>query len=152
MFNVLKKTLRKEFGQTRYEKYASFIKQDIRESGTGNPEIYEDLYDLLQSKDEDYLAEMQERLNGSLLEAFYVSKNYLWAFLEYLVAFVVVASFVIQKYAVFLLLLISAAFLVKTYEFLVNKFCYVDAHLVLIYKAVLDKVRAEKQSEKTEIV
>ena len=37
------------------------------------------------------------------------------------------------------------AFLVKTYEFLVNKFCYVDAHLVLIYKSVLDKIRMERR-------
>lgn len=150
MFNVLKKTLRKEFGQAKYEQYALFIKQSIRKSEKDNSEIYNDLYQLLQAKDETYLAGMQERLNGSLLETFYVGKNYLWAFVEYLVAFVLIASLVIRKYAIFLLLVISAAFLVKTYEFLVNKFCYVDAHLVLIYKAVLDRVRAEKRNEKAE--
>lgn len=152
MFNVLKKTLCKEFGQARYEQYACFIKRSIRESGTDNSEIYNDLYKLLKAKDETYLAEMQQRLDGSLLEAFYVNKNYLWAFVEYLVAFVVIASFVIQKYAFFLLLIISAAFLVKTYEFLVNKFCYVDVHLVLIYRAVLDRVRAEKRKNGSEAV
>lgn len=152
VFNVLKKTLRSEFGQAKYKQYAHFIKQNIRKSETDDSEIYGDLYLLLQTKDETCLAEMQERLNGSLLDAFYVSKNYLWAFVEYLVAFVLIASLVIQKYAVVLLLIISAAFLVKTYEFLVNKFCYVDAHMVLIYKAVLDRVRAEKGSKKTEIV
>ncbi len=152
MFNVLKKTLRKEFGQAKYEQYALFIKQSIRKSEKDNSEIYNDLYQLLQAKDETYLAGMQERLNGSLLETFYVGKNYLWAFVEYLVAFALIASLVIRKYAIFLLLVISAAFLVKTYEFLVNKFCYVDAHLVLIYKAVLDRVRAEKKNEKAESV
>lgn len=145
MFNVLKKTLRKEFGQEKYEQYAHFVKQSIRKAETADSEIYGDLYRLLQTKDETCLTGMQERLNGSLLESFYVSKNYLWALLEYLAAFVLIASFVIQKYAVVLLLVISAAFLVKTYEFLVNKFCYVDAHLVLIYKTVLDRVRKEKE-------
>lgn len=145
MFNVLKKTLRKEFGQVKYEQYAHSIKQNIREAKTDNSEIFNDIYELLRSKDEKKLEEMQERLNTSLLDAFYVSKNYIGAFIAYLVAFVVIASFVAQMYAVPLLFIISGMFLVKTYEFLVNKFCYVDAHMVLIYKAVLDRIRAERR-------
>ena len=145
MFNVLKKTLRSEFGQAKYEQYAKSIKQNIREAKTDNSEIFNDLYESLRNRDEKRLEEMQERLNESLLDAFYVSRNYLKAFLAYLAAFVIIASYVIQMYAIPLLLFISAMFLVKTYEFLVNKFCYVDAHMVLIYKAVLDEVRAERR-------
>ena len=145
MFNVLKKTLRSEFGQTKYEQYAKSIKQNIKEAKTDNSEIFNDLYEMLQDKEEKHLEEMQERLNTSLLDAFCVSRNYLKAFIAYLVAFVIIASYVIQMYAVPLLLFISAAFLVKTYEFLVNKFCYVDAHMVLIYKSVLDKIRKERR-------
>lgn len=145
MFNVLKKTLRREFGQTKYEQYARSIKKNIKEAKTDNSEIFNDLYEILQDKDEQRLEEMQERLNNSLLDAFYVSRNYLKAFVAYLAAFVIIASYVIQMYAIPLLLFISAMFLVKTYEFLVNKFCYVDAHMVLIYKAVLDKIRAERR-------
>lgn len=145
LFNVLKKTLRSEFGQTKYEQYAKSIKQNIREAKTDNSEIFNDLYETLRNKDAEKLEEMQERLNASLLDAFYVSKNYIGAFIAYLAAFVMIASFVIQMYAIPLLLFISAMFLVKTYEFLVNKFCYVDAHMVLIYKAVLDRIRAERR-------
>ena len=145
MFNVLKKTLRREFGQSKYEQYAKSIKQNIREAKTDNSEIFNDLYEMLRSEDEKRLEEMQERLNMSLLDAFYVSRTYLWAFVAYLAAFVIIASYVIQMYAIPLLMFISAMFLVKTYEFLVNKFCYVDAHLVLIYKAVLDKIRVERK-------
>ena len=144
MFNVLKKTLRKEFGQTKYEQYARSIKQNIREAKTDNSEIFNDIYEMLRGRDEKHLEEMQERLNASLLDAFYVSRNYLWVFVAYLAAFAVIASYVMQMYAVPLLLFISAMFLVKTYEFLVNKFCYVDAHMVLIYKSVLDKIRTQK--------
>lgn len=145
MFNVLKRTLRSEFGQSKYNQYAKSIKQNIREAKTDNSEIFNDLYEMLKKRDEKHLEEMQERLNTSLLDAFYVSRMYLWAFVAYLAAFVVIGSCVIQKYAVPLLVFISAMFLVKTYEFLVNKFCYVDAHMVLIYKAVLDKIRAERR-------
>lgn len=145
MFNVLKKTLRKEFGQAKYEQYAHSIKQNIREAKTDNSEIFNDIYELLRDRDEKKLEEMQERLNTSLLDAFYVSKNYIGAFVAYLVAFVIIASFVAQMYAIPLMFIISGMFLVKTYEFLVNKFCYVDAHMVLIYKAVLDRIRTERR-------
>ena len=146
MFNVLKKTLKKEFGQMKYEQYARSIKQNIKEAKSDNSEIFNDLYAMLKPMDIKKLEEMQERLNTSLLDAFYVSKNYLGAFIAYLVAFVIIASYVIQMYAIPLLLFISAMFLVKTYEFLVNKFCYVDAHMVLIYKAVLDRIWAERRT------
>ena len=147
MLNVLKKTLRSEFGRAKYEQYARSIKQNIKEAKTDNSEIFNDLYATLEKKDEKLLEEMQERLNTSLLDAFWVSRTYLWAFVAYLAAFVIIASYVLQMYAVPLLLFISAMFLVKTYEFLVNKFCYVDAHLVLIYKSVLDKIRVERRME-----
>ena len=137
--------LRSEFGRVKYEEYARSIKQNIKEAKTDNSEIFNDLYKFLQEKNGKVLEEMQERLNSSLLDTFLVSKNYLWAFVAYLTAFFVICSCVIQLYAVPLLLFISAAFLVKTYEFLVNKFCYVDAHLVLIYKSVLDKIRMERK-------
>ena len=146
LLNVLKKTLQSEFGRSKYEQYAKSIKQNIREAKNDTSEIFNDLYETLRDKDEQRLNEMQERLNNSLLDAFYVSKNYLKAFIAYLVAFVIIASYVIQAYAVWLLLFISAMFLVKTYEFLVNKFCYVDAHMILIYKAVLDKIRMERKT------
>lgn len=149
MFNVLKKTLRSEFGRVKYEQYARSVKQNIREARTDNSDIFNDLYEILQQKNEGTLQEMQERLNTSLLDAFQVSRTYLWAFVAYLAAFFLICSYVIQIYAIPLLLIISLAFLVKTYEFLVNKFCYVDAHLVLIYKSVLDKIfRERKQAVK----
>lgn len=145
MFNVLKKTLCKDLGQKKYEQYAQFIKQNLREARTDNAEIFNDIYSTLKNKDEKKLEEMQERLNESLLNAFYVNKNYVGAFIAYLVAFVMISGLVAQMYAVPLLLFISAMFLLKTYEFLVNKFCYVDAHMVLIYKSVLDRIREERR-------
>ena len=145
MFNVLKKTLRKEFGHQKYEQYAQYIKRNIREAKQDNTEIYNDLYAMLREKEAARLLEMQERLNASLLDAFYISKNYLMTFVAYLAAFVIIASFVAQMYAVPSMFLISGLFLVKTYEFVVNKFCYIDAHMVLVYKSVLDRLLMEQK-------
>ena len=145
LFNVLKKTLRRDLGRKKYEQYAQFIKKNLREAKLDNAEIFNDIYVTLKNKDEKKLEEMQERLNESLLNAFYVNKNYVGAFVAYLSAFMIISGFVAQMYAIPLLLFISAMFLVKTYEFLVNKFCFVDAHMVLIYKSVLDRIRAERR-------
>ncbi|MBP3611316.1 MAG: hypothetical protein J6J42_13390 [Lachnospiraceae bacterium] len=142
---MLKKTLRKEFGHQKYEQYAQYIKRNIREAKQDNTEIYNDLYAMLREKEAARLLEMQERLNASLLDAFYISKNYLMTFVAYLAAFVIIASFVAQMYAVPSMFLISGLFLVKTYEFVVNKFCYIDAHMVLVYKSVLDRLLMEQK-------
>ena len=148
LFNVLKRTLRKEFGQQKYEQYANSIRQNLKEAKQDTTEIYKDLYALLREKEVSRLLEMRERLNSSLLDAFYISKSYLMAFVAYLIAFVVIASFAAQMYAIPSMLLISGLFLIKTYEFVVNKFCYIDAHMVLIYKSVLERVLTEqKRSE-----
>ncbi len=146
LLNVLKRNLRKEFGKVKYEQYANSIKKNIREAQNDNSEVFNDLYETLRGRDAKLLEQMQERLNASLLDAFRVNRGYLWAFIAYLTAFSVLGSYVIMMYAVPLMLIISAAFLVKTYEFLVNKFCYIDARMVLIYKAVLEKLKSEQKA------
>ena len=51
LFNVLKKTLRSEFGRVKYEEYARFIKQNIKEAKTDNSKIFNDLYEILQQNE-----------------------------------------------------------------------------------------------------
>ena len=96
MFNVLKKMLRSEFGRVKYEEYAQSIKRNIKEAKNDNTEIFNDLYKFLQEKNGQVLEEMQERLNSSLLDAFWVGRNYLWAFAAYLTAFFIICSYVAQ--------------------------------------------------------
>ena len=144
--NVLKKTLRKEFGHQKYQQYAVSIKKGIKESKAYNTEIFDDIYSMIKGKDESVLLQMQERLNVSLLNSFQIGKNYLSAFLIYLIGFFIVASYAVPVIAYPGLLVMSLLFLLKTYEYVVNKFCYIDAHMVLIYKSVLDKVLQERKT------
>ena len=146
LFNVLKKTLKKEFGYKKYEQYATSIRRGIRESKAYSTDIFDDIYNIVKEKNEEDLNKMQERLNASLLDAFHISKNYMGAFIAYLIAFGIMGSYAIQMVAVPGMLVISALFLVKTYEFVVNKFCYIDAHMVLIYKSVLERVLTERKT------
>ena len=146
MLNVLKKTLRKEFGYQKYQQYADSIKQGIRESGAYSAEIFNDIYKNIKEKDDETLKAMLERLNESMLSSFQIGRNYLSVFLIYLGAFFVVASYAIQIVAIPGLVVMSVLFLIKTYEYVVNKFCYIDAHMVLIYKSVLDKILKERKT------
>lgn len=146
MFNVLKKTLKQEFGYKKYEQYASSIKRGIRESKAYSTDIFDDIYNTIREKNEEDLNQMEQRLNESLLDAFHINRNYLGAFIAYLIAFVIIGSYAIQSVAIPGMIVISILFLVKTFEFVVNKFCYIDAHMVLIYKSVLDRVLTERKT------
>ncbi len=146
MFNVLKKTLKKEFGYKKYEQYATSIRKGIRESKAYSTDIFDDIYSMVKEKNEEDLKQMQERLNASLFNAFQISRNYMGAFIAYLIAFGVMGSYAIQMVAIPGMLVISILFLFKTYEFVVNKFCYIDAHMVLIYKSVLERVLTERKT------
>lgn len=143
--NVLKKTLKKEFGSKKYEQYAHSIKENIKSSHADTTEIFNDIYNALKEKDAGVILQMQERLNTTLLESFQIGRGYLGAFFAYLVAFVIISSYAVQMVAIPGLLVISALFLWKTYEYVVNKFCYVDVHIVLVYKSVLERIMMEKK-------
>ena len=146
MFNVLKKTLKKEFGYKKYTQYADSIKKGIRESKAYSTDIFNDIYNTVKEKNEEDLKKMQERLESSLLDAFRISRSYMGAFIAYLIAFGIMGSYAIEMVAVPGMLFISVLFLIKTYEFVVNKFCYVDAHMILIYKSVLERVLKERKT------
>lgn len=147
--NVLKKMLHKELGKSKYLEYAAYIKNNIRESKRDTTEIFNDIYVTLCEKKAEELAQAQEHLNQSMFEVFKIGKNYLGAFFIYIAAFALLAEYTIQMVAVPCMVLLSALFLMKTYEFLVNKFCYVDARMVLIFRAALERaLRDRKRKEK----
>jgi hypothetical protein len=84
---------------------------------------------------------MHNRLNDTMLIAFRISKNFFFAFLVYLGASIfLIASELHPMVTAGALVLMNMCFVYKTYEFLANKFCYVDAQIVLVYKAVLDSI------------
>ena len=145
MVNVLKKMLKRELGNQKYREYALFIKNNIRESKRDNSQIYNEIYATLQERELEELDEMQEHMNRSLLEAFQIGRNYFGTFVVYLIAFALLGAYTIQMVAVPTILFIRVLFLLKTYEFLVNKFCYVDARMVLILRAALERTLSEQK-------
>lgn len=141
MSNVFKKLISKELGEVNYHRYFSFVKKNIETKHSDSQTIYNDMYEKLKYRDLKSIKKMHNRLNDTMLLAFRISKNFYFAFLFYLSAaiFLIVRSLQ-PELTIVALALMSACFIYKTYEFVANKFCYIDAQIVLVYKAVLDRI------------
>lgn len=152
MSNVFKKLISKELGEVNYHRYFSFVKKSMDTKMTDSQTIYNDMYEKLKYRDLRAITKMHNRLNDTMLLAFRISKNFFFAFIVFLSAsiFLIVNSLqpVITTIA---LVLLNICFIYKTYEFLSNKFCYIDAQIVLVYKAVLDRIIMNERSNKTEM-
>lgn len=139
--NVFKKLISKELGEVNYHRYSSFVKKNIESRMSDSQTIYNDMYEKLKYRDMKSITKMHNRLNDTMLLAFRISKNFLFAFMFYLIATIyLIASAVRPDLTIVALILMNIAFVYKTYEFVANKFCYIDAQIVLVYKAVLDRI------------
>lgn len=141
MMSVFKKLIRKELGEVNYNKYFTYIQKNLKNKSLESKEVFEDIYTRLKDRDIESIARMHDRLNDAMLLAFRISKNYLFA----LIFFIAASAFILLKGLVPLVAItalgtMSVLFLVKTYEFVINKYCFIDAQIVLVYKSVLEKI------------
>lgn len=141
MANVFKKLIRKELGEINYHRYSSFIKKNIDSKVSESQTIYNDMYEKLRSRDLRAISKMHNRLNDTMILAFRISRNFVFAFLFYILALVyLIYRGMSPEITAISLILISICFAYKICEFISNKFCYIDAQIVLVYKAVLDRI------------
>ncbi|MDE6874534.1 MAG: hypothetical protein K2P87_08755 [Lachnospiraceae bacterium] len=139
MGNVFKRLVRREFGEENYARYCRYIFYETGKRRVHNPMIYEDMYRFLEGKDRQVLLFMKHRLDGVLLQAFVICRGYL---LKLAAAFATFFMFWVirpqQPVFGILLGILALGIGAKTYEYVVNKYSYVDARIILIYKNVLD--------------
>lgn len=141
MSNVFRKLISKELGEINYHRYFSFVKKNTDARKQDSQIIYNDMYEKLKYRDIKAITKMHNRLNDTMLLAFRISKNFLFSFLVYLGASIfVIARAVRPEFTIIALILMNICFIYKAYEFIANKFCYIDAQIVLVYKAVLDRI------------
>jgi len=148
MSSVFKKLISREFGENNYNKYFFVCQKGLHNKVLDNKEIYNDIYDKLKNKDKEIITKMQGRLNDSIMLTLRISKTYFLYFVYVLGAI----FFLLTKGINPVILGISIAaiiivFLTKTYEFIVNKYCFIDAHIVLIYKTVLEKMLVTREQD-----
>lgn len=150
MSSVFGKFISKELGEYSYHKYFRCYQKLIEEkkynnSDMHNEEIYNDIYEQLKEKEISELQGRLERLLGAMCEALGINKNYSFAVIFYIIAvgFIILQGLVpfVTAGAIFAM---TVCFLYKTYEFVENKYCYIDAHIIIVYKSVLDQLLRQK--------
>lgn len=146
MASIFKKLISRELGEMNYNRYFFCYQKGITNKNYNSREIYNDIYDQLKDKDERVIKRMHERLNDSMILALRISKTYLFTFLFYLGAIIFTIGVGLNPIImIFGLLAITTCFCFKTVEFFVNKYCFIDAQIILVYKAVLDELLVTKK-------
>ena len=112
----------------------------------GSEELYKELFQELKDEDYKVLSVRLEKLIEAMYAAVQIHRQYLFV----VIFFIGSSLFLIGEklngmVTLVSLLLISACFLYKTWEFVVNKYCYVDANIILVYKSVLDRIIEKKK-------
>lgn len=153
MANVFKKLLSKEFGRGRYENFyicyqKLLVENKLDNSNLENQEIFKDIYQELKNDDTIDLENKLERLLETMILAFRINKHYIFAIAAYIFGFAFLVFQNLQfDITIGALTAISVCFLYKTYEFIINRYCYIDAYIMIVYKAVLDKILVTRQGE-----
>ena len=87
------------------------------------------------------LIKKQNRLSDAMMTAFSISSTFLIVVAFYVATLWILLSQGLNPMVVKLsIIVVSTAFLYKAYEYIINKFCYVDAHIAIIYKTVLESL------------
>lgn len=149
MASIFKKLISRELGEMNYNRYFFCYQKAITNKTSNSKEIYNDMYDKLKDKDLRAIKRMHDRLNDAMLLALHISKTYLFTFLFYIGAVAFTLSIGVRPLLTIVgLVAMSVCFLFKTYEFIVNKYCFIDAQILLVYKAVLDELITDKKLRK----
>lgn len=148
MASIFHKLISREFGENIYYKYFYVCQRSLQEKFFDSEEIYQDIYKRVERRDKGDIKKMQKRLNESLVIAVRIIKTYI-IFVIYVLAAVLYLVTMGMNLLVTAagIILISLVLLQKTYEYIINKYCYIDAQIVLIYKNVLDKMLLPEQKE-----
>jgi hypothetical protein len=152
MINVFKEFLNKEFGKTNYNRYFNDVKKSLEKKSyyarkKGSEELYRELFFTLKDEDDETIRKRLENLIDAMYAAVRINRHYWLVLLFYLAScLVLIAKQLDGRITLASLFAISACFLYKTWEFVVNKYCYVDANIILVYKSVLDQIIETRKS------
>lgn len=145
--NVFKKCLRKEFGKKGYERYVKLFNEELKNHENikvdiENKKIYKDMYEILSKNSKKVIGKKIENLSYTLYKALQIVRKFSGVLFAYIVGNIVLLALNLDYYVTCIsIAFLGVAFLYKLLEFLENKFCFIDAYLIMIYKSVLEKIR-----------
>ena len=149
--NVFRKCLKKEFGKSRYGLYVLLCKEELEKQESeqdlhlDSRAVYQDMYEHIVKLKKEEIAQKKENLMLTLVKAFQIGRKFWFVFGFYLIASLLLVALELDPMVTYVsLVLMGVCFLYKTYEYVCNKFCFVDAYLVMVYKTVLERVDSKK--------
>ena len=147
--NVFRKRLRAEFGKKVYRHFVSLCKEELDQKKNKVPEeqikanekvVYSEMCEQLQSLTKEEIEKKKERLAGTLMDAFRIARQFSFVFVFYVIASLILAVMGLDARVTNVsLVLMGIGFLYKVYEFICNRFCFVDAYLMMLYKTALEQ-------------
>lgn len=139
MKGEFKRLLLREFGRTNYRYFVTQMLNDKSKDEILSVPVIKIMMKLLLSRSSEELDIMENRLNEAMLLSYKICKGF-FPFLFCSILSVIVIQFVSDSFSISFIsiLLITVCLSVRLIQFLINKFCYIDARLILTYKVSLD--------------
>lgn len=145
--NLFKRCLRREFGKKGYERYVQLFTEEVKDcrnikSNIEDKKIYKEMYEVLSKDSKAVIKVKLESLSVTLYRSLQIARKFSGILFVYAIANIVLLGLDLDYYITCAsIAVLGAAFLYKLLEFLENKFCFIDAYLIMIYKSVLEKIR-----------
>ena len=156
MTSEFKKLLSREFGKEEYNAYFEYTsrvfqrkrleKEETRlmllkEESLLKTYVFRNMEEILNHRTKKQLYKSNERLLECMEVTMDINGGFFMVFIAYLLSsFMLLTLFLHPVVSITAMCLLTAVFLHKAMEYIVNKYCYVDAYLILIYKNVLKKL------------
>ena len=151
MTNQFKKLLKNEFGISIYRKFFVLINERIMSGKINyigdklvdieNNSVYKEMCSILKTKDRECLMKMQEKLNKTMVNSMAICRGYIIVLLMYGIGMIAMMTAVASPYFAYLgMICLTLVYLYKTIEYVLNRYCVIDAQMVIIYKNALDKI------------
>ncbi len=140
MKNAFQRLLIREFGQRLYGKMVNMILCDEKDHLI-HPELTMLLCGVLHARTSDEVETMSERMEQALLRSYQISRGF-WPFAGFCAAAVLALFLLVEPLPVLFLSVaaISACAIYRASEYLLNRYCYVDARIILCYRVALAEV------------
>ncbi len=147
MNSIFKKLLQAELGRNSYKRYCEEVRKPDNHA-LQTAKLYVAMYQQLETQDKLTLGKRKHRMEEAILQSFDICRHYI------IVLFASVVTFFLIYYVdpvaevrLILSLVWFAGVAKKTVEYITNRFCFIDAKLLLVYQAVLKQLCDGKLQE-----
>lgn len=143
MLSVLGKLLCHELGEQKYDMYFECYRKSIDVNSEDNRRkqsemIFCDIYKQLNDKEIYTLQQMLERMLSAIQLSVRISRQYLWVWLASIVTIIFLIIIPVSiLWTIIGVVSVVIGFGYKSMIFLINRYCFIDANIVMIYKTTL---------------